>query len=708
MGGATSDPSDLQIRIVDDTPLAVNDAGGTVTEDGAGSINGNVLTNDIAGADAPKAFDAWAAGNADAITALNTYGTLTLNNDGTWSYVLNNSLAATQALTAADNLSYDLNYTMKDADGDPSSAKLTIVIQGADDSQTVTVEAVGGDTTTVYETALADGRNELSDPALNSDPREAVSGTFTAAATDGIASITVGGISFTLAQLSDAAYLAENPIDTGEGTLLITSYSSADGNLTASIGYTYTLKDNIINATPEATFFDDTGNLITVTGVGGATSDPSDLQIRIVDDVPAIGDFVDFTVPNAIGETSGPTNVGFLSGADNWSSINITGEPIDGLTYKPLVTNPDGSATLSAYATGGDPDDLVFSYTVYTDGSQSFNLLKPEAETQITQSLSNLSPGGPTPFLEIPSYEIEFSGTGSGVNSSTQGMGISNQFIGNGETLTLEFYNPGLAGDDVPDNISGPANATERLINSLNFTNNSNGGGTLNWIVYNTVDGTTDSGSVTEVNGHYLIDAAIDFNKIEITGGADANARLTSVVISERLLPDGEDITFTVTGTDGDGDITSSDDVTVTILPGVAADAFAQEFSLQDSTVHNATGAAETLLATDDSDVFVWSLADQTAQGDSIVGFNTAADAINIADILADSVNTTDFSSYLDVSLDGASTVLRVSSTGDFAHADQVITVQDVNLFEGVNFNDSAALATALQNMVDAGKLITD
>ncbi len=96
---------------------------------------------------------------------------------------------------------------------------------------------------------------------------------------------------------------------------------------------------------------------------------------------PTIGNFVDFSVPNAIGVTAGPTNIGFISGADSWSSINITGEAIDGLTYKPLVTNPDGSVTLSAYATGGDPNDLVFSYTVSKDGSQSFNLLQPEAET---------------------------------------------------------------------------------------------------------------------------------------------------------------------------------------------------------------------------------------------------------------------------------------------------------------------------------------
>ncbi|RPI69978.1 MAG: type I secretion C-terminal target domain-containing protein, partial [Ignavibacteriae bacterium] len=469
------------------------------------------------------------------------------------------------------------------------------------------------------------------------------------------------------------------------------------------------LSDNFphVNANGENTITLN-GLIVTASEADGTTANASG-TITVVDDVPAIGNFSDFTVPNAIGVTAGPTNTGFISGADDWSSINITGEAIAGLTYKTLVTNPDGSVTLSAYETGGDPDDLVFSYTVFEDGSQSFNLIKPEAETLITQSLANLSPGGPTPFLELPDFSIEFSGSDNGVNSSTQGMGIDNQFIDPGEVLTLEFYNPGIAGDDDPDNILD--SATERLISSLDFTNNSNGGGTLNWIVYNTIDGTTDSGSVTEVNGHYVIDAAIDFNKIEITGGDDANARLTSVVIGERLLPDGEDITFTVTGTDGDGDVTSSDDITVTIDPEVAPIVPFQEFSAlagDIATLQTATSESDTLLATDDADVFVWALADNTVQGDTIVGFNTEADAINIADLLADTVDTTDFSSYLNVSVDGASTVLRISSTGDFEHADQVITVQDVNLFEGVDFSDTAALSTALQNMVDSGKLITD
>ncbi|WP_052448226.1 T1SS-143 repeat domain-containing protein [Aeromonas rivuli] len=283
--GGTSGSDQLIVRIVDDVPTANDNVGGTVTEDVVASLNGNVLGNDLSGADNPAAFVGWSAtghNNSAAVTALTTYGNFVQNGDGSWTYALDNSRPATQALTSAFNQSYDVWYTMKDADGDEAIAKLTITIQGADDSQTVTVQAVGGETTTVYETALVDGRNELSDPILNSDGREVVNGTFLVSATDGVASVTILGVTFTA-----AGVLPQN-INTGYGLLDITSFTlSADGK-SGTVGYSYTLSDNIINATPATTYFDDIGNLITVTGVSGTTSTASDLAIRIIDDTPEV------------------------------------------------------------------------------------------------------------------------------------------------------------------------------------------------------------------------------------------------------------------------------------------------------------------------------------------------------------------------------------------------------------------------------------
>src|SRR4029453_5386022 len=162
-----------------DSPLASDDSGGTVTEDTGVTLSGNVLSNDAQGADTTATLTqelvGWTADGHDntaALAGLNTYGTLTQNADGSWSYALDNSRSATQALTAANTLSYAVWSTVKDADGDTSPAMLTITIHGATDAQEVSVGAGGSDGTTVYETALFDGRNELSDPAANSDPRE--------------------------------------------------------------------------------------------------------------------------------------------------------------------------------------------------------------------------------------------------------------------------------------------------------------------------------------------------------------------------------------------------------------------------------------------------------------------------------------------------------------------------------------------------------
>jgi VCBS repeat-containing protein len=48
------------------------------------------------------------------------------NGDGTWSFQLNNSLQAVQALNASEKLNETMNYTITDADGDITSAKLSI------------------------------------------------------------------------------------------------------------------------------------------------------------------------------------------------------------------------------------------------------------------------------------------------------------------------------------------------------------------------------------------------------------------------------------------------------------------------------------------------------------------------------------------------------------------------------------------------------
>jgi hypothetical protein len=157
---------------------------------------------------------------------------------------------------------------------------------------------------------------------------------------------------------------------------------------------------------------------------------------------------------------------------------------------------------------------------------------------------------------------------------------------------------------------------------------------------------------------------------------------------------------FEYTITDDDGDASSAT-VYLTIEESVV---------VQAAPLNAAGGDADTFVAVEGApDVFAWSLGDETADGDLIVGFNLDEDAIDIADLLV-GLDTADLSQFLEVGLadDGESTVIRVSASGDFASADQVITVKDVDLFAGVNFDDQFAVNSALQSLVDAGKLIAD
>ncbi|WP_283401392.1 VCBS domain-containing protein, partial [Marinobacterium sediminicola] len=64
------------------------------------------------------------------------YGTLTLNADGTYTYVLNNTLPQVDALNVGDQLSDQFTFTISDGKGETDSAILTIRIDGTNDEPT--------------------------------------------------------------------------------------------------------------------------------------------------------------------------------------------------------------------------------------------------------------------------------------------------------------------------------------------------------------------------------------------------------------------------------------------------------------------------------------------------------------------------------------------------------------------------------------------
>jgi VCBS repeat-containing protein len=298
----------LVIAINDDAPVAVADtdlvvAGQTVAE------SGNVLTGvgTTSGAADVLGADGAAGGGAVVGVVLGTsgnpvsggvgaaiagaFGTLTLNADGSYSYVHTGMAGGgTDSFT----------YTIKDADGSISTATLTIAV--ADSSPGgISIPGAGGADTQVFEAGLGPRGGE---PAgSNSAAPTTAVGTITFTSVDGVKQIEVGGLVLTasgaLKTFTDA---------TGSLTASF-SYDAATGQ--GTISYSYTLVDNT-QGDPSSVSF-----AVAVTDQDGDRSQGGDLVISIVDDAPvAVADTDSVAAGQLVAETGNVlTGAGTTSGA---------------------------------------------------------------------------------------------------------------------------------------------------------------------------------------------------------------------------------------------------------------------------------------------------------------------------------------------------------------------------------------------------------
>jgi VCBS repeat-containing protein len=156
LAGATSSATlTVTIRGRDDTPLANNDtgtaveAGGTLNNVPGSGASGNVHGNDVdVDANDSLTLDGIRVGSEAAGGALQTvsgsstvaglYGTLVINANGTYTYTINNSLAAVQALKAGQTLQEQFTYRTHDLAGASDTAQLSLTIQGAWDAPVAT------------------------------------------------------------------------------------------------------------------------------------------------------------------------------------------------------------------------------------------------------------------------------------------------------------------------------------------------------------------------------------------------------------------------------------------------------------------------------------------------------------------------------------------------------------------------------------------
>ena len=335
--------ANVSIEIVDDVPTARPDSG-SLTENGEpSSLAGNVLNNDASGADQAKAFTSWngvagaVPGDNGSLLVNTPYGVVTLNADGSYSFVLANGSAAVEALTEGQQVTLQYAYSMQDGDGDPSSSTLTLTITGSNDIPTVEVSSpnAGGSLAQVFEKGLAGGSSA-------GDGSNVTTGSFTVADSDGLANLktlSVGSLSVDLTT-SGFASLVGQSFTTAHGTVLITGYS--DG--TYSFSYTLT------SATTDAAGLETDGFQVSVSD--GLANASANVSIEIVDDLPTAnpdsGSLTENGVPSSLAGNVLDNDVGGADQPKAFTSWNGVAGAVPGDNGSLLVNTAYGVVTLNA------------------------------------------------------------------------------------------------------------------------------------------------------------------------------------------------------------------------------------------------------------------------------------------------------------------------------------------------------------------------
>ncbi|MFL8987158.1 retention module-containing protein [Pseudomonas sp. QLc11A] len=385
----TTATGSLDVNIVDDLPKGMNDSNGTASETLL-TLNGNVLTNDVQGADRVTIGES--TGPITPGTFTGTYGTLVLNANGTYTYTLNTSDADFKALHGGGDGTETFTYTITDADGDISTANLVLQIHNNDNQVTLNGLNVYGGELTVYEKNLIDGTDPNA-PALTQ------SGTFTVTALDGLQTLTVGGI--TVVSAGVAAGFPQTAVTPLGSTLTITGYNSTTG----VISYSYTLNDNETHPTANgANSLTENINVVATDTDGDIAN--GQINVNIIDDLPTAkadadsvqeggtvsGNVLDNDIGGADGPAAAGAVVGVRAGSDtSTSAIGGLGNPING-TYGYLTLDANGNAvyhsTPNAVSGPGAVD--VFTYTVRdSDGDESTTTITIDVYNSCLKAVSD-------------------------------------------------------------------------------------------------------------------------------------------------------------------------------------------------------------------------------------------------------------------------------------------------------------------------------
>ena len=332
-------------------PTAVADTadatekGGIANGSGGSPASGNVLTNDTdpdAGDTKTVTAVSFGATAGTLGTALaGAHGSLVLNASGAFTYTVNETDAAVQALRQSTNTLTDVfNYTMRDTAGATSTTTLTVTIHGANDAPVLAAQ-------TGSQNAIVGSAFSLALPAGTfTDVDAGDTLTYTATAADG--SALPAWLTFNAATRT----FSGTPTAANVGTLGVKVSATDLGGLAAS--ETFNIAVTTTPNTPP-TAVADTADATEKGGIAnGSGGSPASGNVLTNDTDPDAGDTKTVTAVS-FGATAGTLGTA-LAGAHGSLVLNASGA----FTY----TVNETDAAVQALRQSTDTLTDVFSYTM--------------------------------------------------------------------------------------------------------------------------------------------------------------------------------------------------------------------------------------------------------------------------------------------------------------------------------------------------------
>jgi large repetitive protein len=359
-GTTDSNTATLTVTIsgVNDLPVA-NDDTATITEDDADPVTGNVLSNDT-DADATDVLTVDTVNGADTnvgVPVSGDFGTVEIAADGSYSYALDNSLAAVQALDDGEQLTDTFTYEATDGTAASNTATLTVTITGVndppvanDDTAAIAEDAVAAVTGNLLTNDTDAEDDTLTVDTVNGGPAGTVTGTF------GTLVVAANG---TFSYAVDNGNPAVQSLAAGETATDVFTYEAFDGT---AISNEATLTVTITGVNDPVDAIDDTaavfeGDVAAVTGnVLDNDVDVDATDVLTVDEVNGDANNVGISVAGEFGAVVIDADGGFGYTLDNSltavQELDDGEQLIDEFTYRATDGPTSDTATLTVTITG--------------------------------------------------------------------------------------------------------------------------------------------------------------------------------------------------------------------------------------------------------------------------------------------------------------------------------------------------------------------